>query len=149
MQFTFLLIHLMNKHIFGGYVLFHAWLSTFEEAMPGSGGPGVRPGHVFIIRKGRGHGENPRLWLTAGLLSIRQDKPTKQRDFWMNKLTEMIHWTKTYPKKTEQELTRKRTRCLLGFVTVGGDYPDTPAFPEVASGRVGGATSQRRAGIGM
>lgn len=24
---------------------------TFKEAMPGCGGPGVRPGHVFIIRK--------------------------------------------------------------------------------------------------
>lgn len=53
------------------------WLSTFEEAMPGRGGPGVRPGHVFIIRKGRGHGENPRFWFAAGLLAVRQDKPTE------------------------------------------------------------------------
>lgn len=56
-------------------------MSTFEEAMPGSGGPGVRPGHVFIIRKGRGHGENPRLGFTAGLLQIRQDKQTKPVSF--------------------------------------------------------------------
>lgn len=56
-------------------------LSTFEEAVPGGGGPGVRPGHIFIIRKGRGHGENPRLRLTAGLVSNGWDEPIKSVGF--------------------------------------------------------------------
>lgn len=43
---------------------------TFKKTMPGCGGPGVTPGHVFIIRKGWGHWENSRFRFTAGLLRM-------------------------------------------------------------------------------
>ncbi len=39
---------------------------TFQEAMPGSGGPGMGPSQVIIIGQRR-HAENAWLWLTAGL----------------------------------------------------------------------------------
>lgn len=61
-----------------------------------------------------------------------------------NKAGELSEGMKTLRRNTEPKERNKDKckthRCLFCFARVRGYYPDTPAFPEVASGRVGGAT---------
>ncbi len=65
---------------------------TFQEAMPGSGGPGMGPSHVIIIGQRR-HAENW-LWLTAGLYTnIKQPQQYVLYTIYSLTLSQGLKWT--------------------------------------------------------